>query len=70
VKKLLEIGGYLNKEYHVFINNNFMSVPFVHYLHQLSTYITGTVRRNMKHLSLQFIIQEQICSWAEKYIAN
>jgi hypothetical protein len=41
VKKLLEIGGYLNKGYHVFVDNYFMSVPVVCHLHQLSTYITG-----------------------------
>jgi hypothetical protein len=29
VKKLVVIGGYLNKGYHVFIDNYFMSVPFV-----------------------------------------
>jgi hypothetical protein len=42
VKKLLEIGGHLNKRYHV-INNYFMSVPLVRHLHQLHTYITGTI---------------------------
>jgi hypothetical protein len=31
-----------------------MSVPLVHYLHQLSTYITVPVRRNRKILRLQF----------------
>jgi hypothetical protein len=54
VKKLLETGGYLNKGYHVFIDNYFMSVPSVHHLHQLSTYITVTVRRNRKLVSQQF----------------
>jgi hypothetical protein len=48
VKKLLEIGRYLNKGYHGFVDNYFMSVPFVHHLHQLSTYITVTVTKNRK----------------------
>jgi hypothetical protein len=44
-KKLLEIGEYLNKGYHVFVGTYLMSVPLVHHLHQLNTYITGTVWR-------------------------
>jgi hypothetical protein len=32
-KKLLMIGGYVNKGYHVFINSYFMSVPLVCHLH-------------------------------------
>jgi hypothetical protein len=54
VKKLLEIGVYFNKGYHVFINTNFMSVPLVRHPHQRRTYITGTVRRTRKHLLQQF----------------
>jgi hypothetical protein len=54
VEKLLEIGGYVSKGYHVFIDNYFMSVPLVHHLHQLRTCITGTVRRNRKLLPQQF----------------
>jgi hypothetical protein len=47
-KNLLEIGGYLKKGYHVFVDNYFMCVSIVCNLHKLSNYITGTVRRNMK----------------------
>jgi hypothetical protein len=50
MKNLLEIGGYLNKGYHVFVDNYFMPLPLVCHLHQLNTYITGTVRRNRKRL--------------------
>jgi hypothetical protein len=53
-EKLLEIGGYLSKGYHVFVDSYFMSVALVHHLHQLSTYITGTLRRNRKLLPQQF----------------
>jgi hypothetical protein len=53
MKKLLEIGGYLNKGYSVFVSDYFMSIPLVHH-HHLSTYITGTVRRNRKLLPQQF----------------
>jgi hypothetical protein len=54
VKKLLEIGGYLNKGYHVFVDDYIMSVPLVSCLHQLSTHIPGSVRRNRKLLPQQF----------------
>jgi hypothetical protein len=54
MKKLLLIGGDLNKVYHFFVDNYFMSVLLVHHLHQLSTYITRTVRRNRKLLLQQF----------------
>jgi hypothetical protein len=53
VKKLLEIEGNLNKGYHVFNDNYFMSVPLVHHFHELRTYITGNVR-NRKLLPQQF----------------
>jgi hypothetical protein len=37
MKKLLEIGWYLNSDYHVFIDNYFIFVPLVHYLrHSIS----------------------------------
>jgi hypothetical protein len=52
MKKLLKIGGHLNKGYHVI--NYFMSLPLVHHLHQLSSYITGIVRRNKRLLPQQF----------------
>ncbi|XP_068081918.1 piggyBac transposable element-derived protein 4-like [Anabrus simplex] len=54
VKKLLVMGGYLNKGYHVFVDNYFMSVPLVRRLYPLGTYITGTVRRNRKYLPQNF----------------
>jgi hypothetical protein len=43
-------GVHLN----VFVNNYFMSAPFVCRLYQLSTYITGTVKRNSKLSPQQF----------------
>jgi hypothetical protein len=54
VKELLEIGGYLNKGYNNFVNNYFLSVPLVRHLCQLSTYITGTVKKKRKLLPQQF----------------
>jgi hypothetical protein len=42
-----------------------MSVPVVRHLHQPSTYITGTVRTNRKHLSQQFknkfAVEQKMC---------
>jgi hypothetical protein len=54
MKKVLEIGGYLNKGYQVFVDNYFTPVPLVCHLLQLSTHITGTVRSNRKLLPQQF----------------
>ncbi|XP_023216812.1 piggyBac transposable element-derived protein 4-like [Centruroides sculpturatus] len=54
VRKLLEIGMYLNKGYHVFVDRYFTSVPLVRHMYSLQTYITGTVRRNHKMLPQQF----------------
>ncbi|XP_067140704.1 piggyBac transposable element-derived protein 4-like [Centruroides vittatus] len=54
VRKLLEIGMYLNKGYHFFIERRFMSVPLVRHLYSLQTYVTGIVRRNIKMLPQQF----------------
>jgi hypothetical protein len=53
-EKLLEIGGYLNKGYHVFVTNYFMSVPLVRHLHEFIIYITGTVSTHRELLPQQF----------------
>ncbi|XP_066992310.2 piggyBac transposable element-derived protein 4-like [Anabrus simplex] len=50
VMRLLKLGNYLQKGYHVFVDNFLMSVPLVKDLFKLGTYITGTVRRNRKYL--------------------
>ncbi|XP_023216794.1 piggyBac transposable element-derived protein 2-like [Centruroides sculpturatus] len=54
VQKLLEIGMYVNKGYHFFIERCFMSVPIVRRLYSLQTYVTGTVRGDHKLLPQQF----------------
>jgi hypothetical protein len=54
MEKLLKIGEYLDKGYHVLVDNYFISVLLFHHLHQLSTYITGTVRRNREILPQKF----------------
>lgn len=46
VVKLLESGQLLNKGYHLFVDNFFMSVPLAKYLFSKGTYMTGTIRRN------------------------
>lgn len=51
VEKLLEMGNYLNKGYHVYLYNFFSSVPLARYLYYVWTYITGTIRINPKILS-------------------
>ncbi|XP_047118372.1 piggyBac transposable element-derived protein 4-like [Schistocerca piceifrons] len=54
VQKILCLGNYLSKGYHIFVDNFFMSVPFVKSLYKLGTYITGTVRKSRKYLPEQF----------------
>lgn len=48
VNKLLKIGQYLNKGYHLFVDNFFLSLPLAKYLFSQQTYVTGTLRRNRK----------------------
>ncbi|XP_023216810.1 uncharacterized protein LOC111619332 [Centruroides sculpturatus] len=54
VQKLLDVDIYLNKGYHFFIDRCFMSVPLVHRLYSLQTYVTGTVWGDHKMLPKQF----------------
>jgi hypothetical protein len=50
VKKLLTIGNYLNKGFHVFTDNFFASIPLASRLYELGTYYTATIRSNRKGL--------------------
>lgn len=50
VTKLMAVGNYLNKWYHLFVDNFFSSVPLAKHLYLLGTYITGTIRINRKYL--------------------
>jgi hypothetical protein len=54
VMKLLKMGNYICKGYHVFVDNFFMSVPLAEDLYKLSTYVTGTIRRNRKFVLQAF----------------
>ncbi|PNF31176.1 hypothetical protein B7P43_G15164, partial [Cryptotermes secundus] len=48
--KLLNMGNYLHKGYHIFMDNFFSSIPLAKELYELQTFITGTIRRNRKWL--------------------
>lgn len=48
VMKLLQLGNYLNKGYHIYIDNFFTSIPLAKHLYSLGTYVTGTIRKNRK----------------------
>ena len=48
VKRLLTIGNYLSKGYHIFVDKFFTSVP--PNLCDLGTAVTGTIRRNRKFI--------------------
>ncbi|CAL7946858.1 unnamed protein product [Xylocopa violacea] len=50
VMKLLTMGNYFLKGYHIFVDNFFTSIPLAKALYDLGTYITGTIRRNRKFL--------------------
>ncbi|KAK3763330.1 hypothetical protein RRG08_021152 [Elysia crispata] len=50
VVTLLQMGNYLRKGYHVFIDNFFTSVALLKELYNSKTYATGTVRQNSKGL--------------------
>lgn len=48
VKKMLDIGNYFDKGYHLFVDNFFLTIPIAKYLFSRQTHITGTVRRNRR----------------------
>lgn len=50
VQKLLSIGDYFNKGYHLFTDNFYTSLKLAQALLEKCTYITGTIRRNRKNL--------------------
>ena len=54
VMKLLEMGDYLSKGYHIFMDNFFTSIPLAKKLYEMGTLITGTIRRNRKFLPAIF----------------
>lgn len=51
VINLLKQSWYLNEEHHVFVDNCFSCIVLVEYSHCKNTYLTGTVRSNMKGVS-------------------
>lgn len=50
VTKLFQLGNYLNKGYHVVIDNFFTSIALAKYLFENATYLTGTIRSNRRGL--------------------
>ncbi|XP_049812674.1 piggyBac transposable element-derived protein 4-like [Schistocerca nitens] len=50
VMKLLTLGSYMQKGYHVFCDNFFTSIPLAEKLYSVGTYLTGTIRRKRKFL--------------------
>lgn len=68
VVKLLEMGQYLNKGYHVFVDNFFMSIPLAKFLFSKETYITGTIRRDRKGLPNK--MKEKLGVGQQAYLRN
>jgi hypothetical protein len=48
------MGNYMSKGYHIFMDNFFMTVPLAKDMYKLSTYVTRTIRRNIKFLPQAF----------------
>lgn len=48
VTKLLEMGDFLNKGYHVYADNFFTSISLTQYLYSKNTFFTGTLRKTRK----------------------
>ncbi|CAC5406925.1 unnamed protein product [Mytilus coruscus] len=46
VKKIMTEANLFNKNYHIFCDNFFTSIPLVRHLRTLRTYFTGTLRAN------------------------
>lgn len=46
VKKLISACNYLQKGYHIFIDNFFTSIPLIKWLYSEKTFVTGTIRKN------------------------
>lgn len=68
VVKLLEMGNYLNKGYHIFVDNFFLSIPLARFLFSKETYITGTIRRNRQEIP--YIIKEKLKVGQQCYVRN
>lgn len=49
------MGNYLNKGYHLFIDNFFTSIPLAEYLYNKMTFITGTIRKNRAGLPKELV---------------
>lgn len=68
VTKLLEIGQYLNKGYHIFIDNFFTSIPLATYLYEKLTFVTSTIRRNRK--GIPNVLKERFRVGQKTYLRN
>lgn len=68
VTSLLQPCNYLNKGFHVFCDNLFTSVSLVKQLYNLQTFLTGTVRKNKKHLPNG--VKERFEVGGKKYYRN
>lgn len=53
VKTLLDMGNYLRKGYHLFLDNFFTSIPLARYLYENMTLLTGTLRLDRRGVPRQ-----------------
>ncbi|PNF19106.1 hypothetical protein B7P43_G09791 [Cryptotermes secundus] len=50
VNDLLNVGGYLMKGFHVVLDSFFTSFQLAHYLYKKCTFLTGSLKRNRRHV--------------------
>jgi hypothetical protein len=55
VMRLLRLGNYMKKGYHVFVDNFFTSIQLAKKLYKSETFLTGTLRRNRKGVPKNFL---------------
>jgi hypothetical protein len=68
VNKLLDIGNYLMKGFHVGVDNFFTSVDLARELFKRHTFLTVTLRRNRKNILQE--LKEKFSAGDTKYYGN
>ncbi|XP_046417424.1 piggyBac transposable element-derived protein 4-like [Neodiprion fabricii] len=68
IHKLLNMGNYFMKGYHVVADNFFTSIPLARALFEKGTYLTGTIRSNRKYIPS--FMKTKLQEGASKYARN
>lgn len=68
IEKLLNMGNYLMKGYHIIADNFFTSMMLARHLFRKQTFFTGTIRSNRKYIPLQMKRKLKVGEY--KYLRN